>query len=82
MGAGAFASYRTKTHHKSALEWSKILKLKRIQRTLEIYALVQAQVYEIFYAISCGDDEKLNQIVGGGEFFDPLNTYLLENEVS
>lgn len=41
---------------------------------LELGAVVQAQVTEMFIAISCGDVKRIANMVDGGDFFGPCNT--------
>lgn len=74
ISVGAIVKFKTYKHSKCAMDWAKILKLADIQRCLEIGELVQAQIEEIFHAISAGDMVRVKQIVGMGDVFYPLNT--------
>ena len=48
---------------------------------LELGAIVQAQVTEMFIAISCGDVKKVVSMVDGGDFFGPCNTTKLRTQM-
>jgi hypothetical protein len=68
---------KTHKHNRSALQWSEKLKLKHIHRTLELAGIVQAQLYDIFQAISTGDFDTVKALVEDGDLFDPCNRYML-----
>eukprot|EP01041_Mallomonas_annulata_P000359 gene359-658_t len=79
--AGADVTYKSRKYGKSALGWARQLGLMDLLRTLEIGAVVQAQLNVLFNAISCGDLDKVKAIVADGEPFHPLNTVLLRNQM-
>ena len=70
--------YKTIKHHRSALQWSQTLKLKSIERTLDIYGVVQSQVTQIFRLIACGETDQVKNLIKNGDFFDPRNQIIQE----
>jgi len=80
--AGALARYKTLKHRKSAYDWSKVLKFKMIERTLEIFGIVQSQVGEIFKLIACGEVDKVKALIQDGDFFNPQNSLLLTKKLN
>ena len=79
--AGADVAYRTRKHSKSAVSWARQLGNLDLLRSLEIGAVVQAQQYVLFIAISRGDLVKVKEIVAEGERFQPSNTMTFHEEM-
>lgn len=67
---GALVSFKTTKHGKTAMDWAQQLKLVDVMRTLELGAIVQTQVKQIFNYISCGETEKIRALIADGDFFD------------
>ena len=74
--------YKTIKHRRSALQWSQTLKLKMIERTLDIFGVVQSQVTEIFRFIACGETDKVKDLIKNGDFFDPRNQIIVEKRLN
>ena len=80
---GALVSFKTTKHGKTAMDWAQQLKLVDVMRTLELGAIVQTQVKQIFNYISCGETEKIRALIADGDFFDantPFTMYKLMEE--
>ena len=77
VAAGAMVAYKTKKHGRSAIEWSRLLKLPTVVRILELGETVQRQTALLFNAIGCGDNKKVQELIGDGDFFDPNNEKIL-----
>lgn len=79
--AGALVRYKTYKHRKSSMDWAKVLGYKMIERSLDIHAVVQAQIVEIFKYIAKGDTDKVRALVEPGDFFKPTNASELSTKL-
>jgi hypothetical protein len=79
--AGALVRYKTYKHRKSSMDWAKVLGYKMIQRSLDIHAVVQAQIVDIFKYIAKGDTDKVRALVEAGDFFKPTNVSELSEKL-
>lgn len=78
---GASVMLKTIKHQRSAMDWGEKVGTVEIKRILKLGAMVQEQVKEIFYAIGCGDVEKVDKLVDDGDFFGPQNTTALKEKM-
>lgn len=72
---GALVQFKTTKHGKTATDWAKQLKLVDMLRSLELGSIVQVQIKQIFNYISCGEIEKIRELIGEGDFFDATTPY-------
>jgi hypothetical protein len=79
--SGALVYYKTYKHRKTSMDWAKVLGYKMIERSLDIYGIVQFQVGDIFKLIACGETDKVKALVVDGEFFSPVNTRKLNERL-
>jgi len=69
--SGAIVNYRTEKHHKTALDWAKLLKRRASIRILDLAGTVQKQSTQLFLLISNGKFDDVYEMIKDGEFFDP-----------
>jgi len=81
VAAGALVAYKTIKHGRSAIEWSKLLMLPTVVRILELGEIVQKQTTLLFNAVSCGDNVRVRELIGDGDFFDPNNETILYDKM-
>ena len=68
--AGSMVNYKTKKHHKTALDWAKLTDRRASARILDLAGTVQVQSNRLLMLISRGQTNEVYELIKDGEFFD------------